>query len=61
LIIFYKANPIKFNKYFFQNLIKNSTSLEEIRRLEKSLQTGNIEKDYLNQNQKEDFVYNQDL
>jgi hypothetical protein len=34
--------------------------LEEIRKLEKSLQSGNIEKDYLDQNQKEDFVYNLD-
>jgi hypothetical protein len=34
--------------------------MEEIRKLEKSLQSGNIEKEYLNIVKKEEYVYNQD-
>jgi len=44
-------------KKMILSLINNATSLDEIKKIEKSLQLGNIEKEYLQNEEEENNVY----
>ena len=42
-----------YNLYFIQNMIQSSTSLEELKQIEKSINEGSIQKEYI----EEESVY----
>ena len=56
-----KKKLILVNFPLIKNLINNANSLDEIKKIEKSLQLGNIEKEFLTKDDEENTVYKQNI